>query len=51
MDNRTSKIIPIADGINQRDSLSPILFNLVMDEIISEVKTAGKIYSLGQSAS
>ena len=29
------------------NSLSPTLFNLVMDEIIKEVKTAGRGYRMG----
>lgn len=34
-------------GIRQRDTLSPIIFNLVMDEIIKAVKTTGKGYRMG----
>ena len=39
-ENQLTKKIPIHTGIRQEDSLSPTLFNLVMDEIIKEVKTA-----------
>ncbi|KAI4501058.1 hypothetical protein M0802_003861 [Mischocyttarus mexicanus] len=42
-----SKRIHVADGIRQGDSLSLILFNIIMDEIISEVMTAGKGYRMG----
>lgn len=39
--NITTKKILITSGIRQDDSLSPILFNLIIDEIIKEVKTVG----------
>lgn len=42
--NQTTKKIPATAGIRQPDSHSRILFNLIMDEKINEVKTAGKRY-------
>ncbi|XP_057653539.1 uncharacterized protein LOC130892274 [Diorhabda carinulata] len=40
--------MPVSTGIRQGDSLSPILFNIIMDEIIKEVKTAGRRYRMGK---
>lgn len=34
--------IPLKSEIRQGDGLSPILFNLIMDQIIQGTKTAGK---------
>lgn len=48
MGNMTTKKIPMASGITQSDSLSLILFNLIMDEIIKEVKTAREGVKLGR---
>ena len=44
VDSSISGIVPIVDAIRQGDSLSPILFNLVMDEIISSVKSTSRGY-------
>lgn len=46
INNETSGQLPVASGIRQGDSLSPILFNLIMDEIIAEVKGVTKGYKL-----
>ncbi|KAH1024898.1 hypothetical protein HUJ05_009734 [Dendroctonus ponderosae] len=37
-ENRTTRRIPVNTGIRQGDSLSPILFNIIMDEIITKTK-------------
>lgn len=42
--NKMTNKIPVAVGIRQGDS--SILFNIIMDEIIEEVKTAGRGYSM-----
>ena len=46
-ENQPNKKKSIYTEIKKEDSLSPTLFNLVMDEIIKEVKTAGRGYRMG----
>ena len=41
--------VQISIGIRQRDSLSPMLFNLVMDCIINQGKGVGRGYRKGQT--
>jgi len=36
-------------GIQQRDSLNPILFNFVMNEIVKEVKDIEAEYNIGNN--
>lgn len=45
-EGKLSASIPVNQGIRQGDSLSPLLFNLIMNEIIEEIKNL-KGYSLG----
>jgi len=36
--NNFTKKTPVSIGIKQKDSLNPILFNVITDEIIKEMK-------------
>ncbi|KAH1002292.1 hypothetical protein HUJ04_008390 [Dendroctonus ponderosae] len=47
LEGRETHRLPKQTEIRQGDSLSPILFNLIMDELIAEVSKVGKGYSLG----
>lgn len=40
--------IPVLTGIRQGDSMSPILFNLIMDKIINSVKEVNGGYRMGR---
>ena len=45
----TTEEVQICIGNSQGDSLSPMLFNLVMDRIINQTKGEGRGYRMGQT--
>lgn len=45
--NSLTEVVPINTGIRQGDSLSPILFNIIMDEIIKNVIDMQIGYNMG----
>lgn len=45
-----SETVPITDGIRQGDSMSPTLFNLIMDKIIGKVKQIKAGYRMGRES-
>ena len=45
--DRLDDKIPLTTGKRQGDSLSPTLFNIIMDEIITEVKKVKRGYWMG----
>jgi hypothetical protein len=48
VDGCLSNPVNVGTGIRQGDSLSPFLFNLIMDEIVGEIKLLRKGYRLGE---
>ena len=48
-ENRTTKKIPVNTGIKQGGSLSPILFNIIMNEIIPKPKQNVRRYGMGNA--
>jgi len=47
--NILTKAVPITTSIQQGDSLSSVLFNLIMDEIIKSVKDIKTEYNMGNN--
>jgi len=47
--NILTKAVPITTSIQQRDNLSSVLFNLIMDEIIKSVKDIKAGYNMGNN--
>ena len=46
VEGKLTKTVPVKKGIRQGDSLSPLLFNIIINEIIEDIKTL-KVYSIG----
>lgn len=47
IDGTLTESVPVTTGVRQGDNLSPVLFNLIMDEILEKIKTVGRGYKMG----
>ena len=47
VEGKLTKTVPVKKGIRQWDSPSPLLFNIIINEIIEDIKTL-KGYSMGE---
>lgn len=50
VNNKLTAELPISADIEQRDSLSPLLFNLIINKITQKVKNSGHEYKLSTGA-
>lgn len=49
-DGETTQEISVSTEIRQGDSLSQLLFNMILNQIDDKVKNIGRGYGLGQNA-